>query len=74
MCPKTFVHEFYWCCLGGGGGGPLGRLFFFLWGGGGGGGSTMDIVLLFCRRVSNLCESMPAGTLSLGPGYSHIAY
>ena len=56
MCPKTFVHEFYWCCLGGGGGG------------------TMDIVLLFCRRVSNLCESMPAGTLSLGPGYSHIAY
>ena len=44
-----------------------------VWGGGGGGG-TMDIVLLFCRRVSNLCESMPAGTLSLGPGYSHIAY
>ena len=43
-------------------------------GGGGGGGGTMDIVLLFCRRVSNLCESMPAGTLSLGPGYSHIAY
>ena len=33
VCPKTFVHEFYWCCLGGGGG-------------------TMDIVLLFCRRVS----------------------
>ena len=58
MCPKTFVHEFYWCCLGGGAGG----------------GGTMDIVLLFCRRVSNLCESMPAGTLSLGPGYSHIAY
>ena len=58
VCPKTFVHEFYWCCLGGGGGG----------------GGTMDIVLLFCRRVSNLCESMPAGTLSLGPGYSHIAY
>ena len=55
VCPKTFVHEFYWCCLGRGGG-------------------TMDIVLLFCRRVSNLCESMPAGTLSLGPGYSHIAY
>ena len=27
VCPKTFVHEFYWCCLGRGGG-ALWTLFY----------------------------------------------